>query len=268
MTCRTKEYRDAVRPPRDAEATLRAAAAVQLRQLDAEAVRRYLCDDAAGPVARARWNSVLAVLGTEVPAGQVLSTPLMVGLARAIYNPRPREPIGTMRDPAELCGPALADRAAVEYLLFDAFIPAAYRHVSGGRWKAQDAERWLVFPRPPPRAHHRWSGPSLVAATASRTGLRGRHRVGVGIVAGIATVVAVGVTGVINGAAWPSYGIARMWLALRRRLPWPLMGFLADAHRRGVLRQAGAVYQFRHIELQHRLANRDANEQQTTSSTA
>ena len=33
------------------------------------------------------------------------------------------------------------------------------------------------------------------------------------------------------------------------------MRFLKDAHRRGVLRQEGAVYQFRHIELQHRLAN-------------
>ena len=33
------------------------------------------------------------------------------------------------------------------------------------------------------------------------------------------------------------------------------MGFLDDAHRRGVLRQVGAVYQFRHIELQHRLTN-------------
>ena len=41
----------------------------------------------------------------------------------------------------------------------------------------------------------------------------------------------------------------------RNRLPWQLMAFLADAHQRGVLRQAGAVYQFRHIELQHRLAN-------------
>lgn len=59
--------------------------------------------------------------------------------------------------------------------------------------------------------------------------------------------------------AWPTYEIARVWLALRHRLPWPLMTFLADAHRRGVLRQAGAVYQFRHIELQHRLANRDAD---------
>jgi hypothetical protein len=34
------------------------------------------------------------------------------------------------------------------------------------------------------------------------------------------------------------------------------MRFLADAHQRGILRQAGAVYQFRHIELQHRLATR------------
>ena len=30
-------------------------------------------------------------------------------------------------------------------MLFDAFIPAAYRDNTGGRWKAQDAESWLVF---------------------------------------------------------------------------------------------------------------------------
>jgi hypothetical protein len=48
--------------------------------------------------------------------------------------------------------------------------------------------------------------------------------------------------------------LARTQLAMRRRLPWSLMDFLADAHQRGVLRQAGAVYQFRHIDLQHRLA--------------
>ena len=145
VTCRTQQYRDAVRPQGGLEVTLRAAAAVQLRPLDADAVRDYLCDDAAGPAARARWAPVLAVLGTEAPAGQALSTPLMVGLARAIYNPRPGELAGTLRDPAELCNPALADRRAVESLLFDAFIPAAYRHDPAGRWKAQDAEKWLVF---------------------------------------------------------------------------------------------------------------------------
>ena len=59
--------------------------------------------------------------------------------------------------------------------------------------------------------------------------------------------------------AWPSYVLARGWLAWHLSLPWSLMDFLADAHRRGVLRQVGAVYQFRHIELQHRLANRDTD---------
>jgi hypothetical protein len=54
---------------------------------------------------------------------------------------------------------------------------------------------------------------------------------------------------------WPSYMIVKTWLAFHR-VPWPLMDFLADAHSRGVLRQTGAVYQFRHIELQRRLANR------------
>ncbi len=145
VTCRTQQYQDAARPPGGAEVTVRAAAAIQLRPLDADAVRGYLRDDSAGPVTRARWVPVLAVLGTEAPAGQALGTPLMVGLARAIYNPRPGELAGALRDPAELCSPALADRTSVESLLFDAFIPAAYRHDPAGRWKAQDAERWLVF---------------------------------------------------------------------------------------------------------------------------
>src|SRR6516225_4757578 len=70
VTCRSKEYRAAVRPQNSVEATLRGAAAVQLRPLDADVVRGYLCDDAAGPVMRARWDPVMAVLGTEAPAGQ------------------------------------------------------------------------------------------------------------------------------------------------------------------------------------------------------
>ena len=90
----------------------------------------------------------------------------------------------------------------------------------------------------------------------------------VGIVAGAMFGLVFGVASSFGRMAWPSYGLARIWLVLRRRLPWPLMGFLADAHRRGVLRQAGAVYQFRHIELQHRLANRDADSQQANPSFA
>jgi hypothetical protein len=55
---------------------------------------------------------------------------------------------------------------------------------------------------------------------------------------------------------WPAYAATRAYLAQTGRLPWPLMDFLEDAHRRGVLRQAGAMYQFRHIDLQRQLAAR------------
>jgi hypothetical protein len=356
------------------------------------------------------------LLGTEAPAGQALTTPLMVNLARVIYNPRSGELARTLRDPAELCDSALADRVAVESLLFDAFIPAAYRHDSAGRWKAQDAQKWLAF-----LARHMdgpnlawWRLPlaipistdqsasvlwSLVLAglgfglllelgdrlrfgfgfgfvTGLKLGLGFGFAIGiillaerniwkvpsrgirisaggvlvgsaVGLIAGVAcglmgtlltglpsglgfglgialavaymvvlagkyedagmpgnlaastsprtmlahdrqaalfliltTGLGVGVTtGFIGGlrlglglglavglavgffvsetqTASPSFILARSWLALHHRLPWSLMDFLADAHRWGVLRQAGAVYQFRHIELQHRLASR------------
>ncbi|MFI6079268.1 NACHT domain-containing protein [Actinoplanes sp. NPDC051343] len=49
--------------------------------------------------------------------------------------------------------------------------------------------------------------------------------------------------------AWGRFVVVRAYLALSHRLPWRLMSFLADAHRRGVLRQAGPVYQFRHLEI-------------------
>ena len=145
VTCRTRQYRDAVRPQEGTEVTIRAAAAIQLLPLDADAVRTYLRYDAAGPTVKDRWKPVFEVLGTRTPTGQALHTPLMVGLARAIYNPRPGELAETLRDPAELCSPALVDGKEVESLLFDAFIPAAYRHDPASRWKAQISERWLVF---------------------------------------------------------------------------------------------------------------------------
>ncbi|GAA2482148.1 NACHT domain-containing protein [Streptomyces gobitricini] len=55
-------------------------------------------------------------------------------------------------------------------------------------------------------------------------------------------------------SAWGRYTVARLWLAAGGKLPRRFMAFLRDAHRRGVLRQAGGFYQFRHIELRDRLA--------------
>ncbi|MGW8697259.1 NACHT domain-containing protein [Streptomyces eurythermus] len=48
--------------------------------------------------------------------------------------------------------------------------------------------------------------------------------------------------------------LVRHYLAFRRLLPRDLLAFLQDAHeKRGVLRQVGAVYQFRHLHLQQQL---------------
>jgi hypothetical protein len=60
---------------------------------------------------------------------------------------------------------------------------------------------------------------------------------------------------VLPGRAWGVFVACRLFLAARGRSPLRLMSFLDDAHRRGVLRQAGAVYQFRHARLQDRLVS-------------
>ncbi|WP_328608952.1 helix-turn-helix domain-containing protein [Amycolatopsis sp. NBC_00345] len=55
--------------------------------------------------------------------------------------------------------------------------------------------------------------------------------------------------------AWGQWAIlARLWLPLTGRLPWRLLVFLEDAYQRGVLRQSGPVWEFRHDRLQRHLA--------------
>jgi NACHT domain len=391
VTCRTEQYRAAVSPHDSPGAVLRAAS-VQLSTLEFGEVASYLRKDA-GPAAEGRWD-FLNTLSIESPVRQALATPLMAGLARAIYNPRPDERARDLGHPAELCN--FADRSAVESLLFDAFIPAAYQNDPPGRWKAQDAEKWLMFlarhlertiggadlawwqlrDAAPPGAFGLvaglWAvlgfGSAKAPARGMRISIKG-FRAGfaagqkgglvVGLVGGLAAglvaglrvglvhgleigvagvlgfgftgEVLLGITGGLAGGlaavpgdlagvtspgtvlardrqvalllvlmtglelgivagllfgyaglvarllfglaglvvglwfglglsrsqtAWPSYMLTRGWLAFHHHLPWSLMSFLSDAHQRGVLRQAGAVYQFRHIELQRRLVNR------------
>ncbi|MFE3588066.1 helix-turn-helix domain-containing protein [Streptomyces niveus] len=60
---------------------------------------------------------------------------------------------------------------------------------------------------------------------------------------------------VLAFTAWGQWlTVARVWLPMTRRLPFDTVAFLEDAYQRGVLRQNGAVYQFRHIRLQRHLA--------------
>src|SRR5262249_29007980 len=69
--------------------------------------------------------------------------------------------------------------------------------------------------------------------------------VAAGLTAGAMFGLAAGLA-VFLSRARGSFALSVAWLALRGRAPLRLMRFLNDAHQRGVLRQAGAVYQFRH----------------------
>jgi hypothetical protein len=71
----------------------------------------------------------------------------------------------------------------------------------------------------------------------------------------------IGFLGVLS-KPWGAFVFSRTWLALRGHLPRRLMRFLQDARQRGVLRQAGGVYQYRHAWLQDYL--REAQQRCTT----
>ncbi|MGH3830410.1 MAG: NACHT domain-containing protein [Pseudonocardiaceae bacterium] len=83
----------------------------------------------------------------------------------------------------------------------------------------------------------------------------GSHAI-LGSAFGVTFGLVVGSVGLLS-RAWGTYTGSRIWLALRGDLPWRLMRFLDDAHHRGVLRQSGAMYQFRHARVQDHLAYPD-----------
>ncbi|MFI0242216.1 NACHT domain-containing protein [Streptomyces sp. NPDC016845] len=65
-----------------------------------------------------------------------------------------------------------------------------------------------------------------------------------------------GVLVAFRHTASPALSITCWYLALRHGTPRDLMAFLANAHQqRAVLRRVGAVYQFRHLDLQRHLAD-------------
>lgn len=74
-----------------------------------------------------------------------------------------------------------------------------------------------------------------------------------GLFMGIMLMAAI----ILGRAASASWFLARYYYAVRGVLPRDLLAFLQDAHEnRSVLRQVGAVYQFRHLQLQRQLGTR------------
>ncbi|MCX5364890.1 NACHT domain-containing protein [Streptomyces sp. NBC_00124] len=173
LSSRPAEYRAALRPRDGVPARLTGMAGIRLEPLRADDVAAYLLRDAGGEATEAatRWRPVVEALGTDAPVARALSSPLMVSLARATYNPRPGDGSGQPGDVSTGAGPLpdlasgscrgtgagqLPDPAdllrcptssAVAAHLFDAFVDAAYRpHPRRpSRWTAVQARTVLAF---------------------------------------------------------------------------------------------------------------------------
>lgn len=144
---------------------------------------------------------------------------------------------------------------------------------------ASGAHSWLVSPADTARAVSPLTGLHTDRATVITRGvvllssavvieLLIRH-IYVTVGSPAATVEYLGLTGsawllvapfAVFLSAWGWFVITRLWLCAAGRLPWRLMTFLEEAHKRGVLRQTGAAYEFRHARLQEQLATAAKNE--------
>ncbi|WP_433463567.1 NACHT domain-containing protein [Spirillospora sp. CA-128828] len=89
------------------------------------------------------------------------------------------------------------------------------------------------------------------AALAGDTLARTAMATGLGIVGGAVFAFVTEKEG-----TWLGYALVTARLALRRRLPLRLMPFLDDAHRLGLLRAVGPIFQFRHAEFHDHLSDR------------
>jgi hypothetical protein len=95
----------------------------------------------------------------------------------------------------------------------------------------------------------------LSGVTATAAGLataRPERQLPVAFIAGLGVGIGAALVAVAR-SAWGQWLVARLWLTATGRLPWAPMRFLEDAHRRGMLRRAGSVYEFRHRSVQDHL---------------
>ena len=137
VTCRVREFQRAVT---EAGALTRAAV-VRLEPLQPNDIVEFLSEP---KQRRPLWQPVFDVVqqASQGPLGQVLSTPLMVGLAKDAYR---------RRDPDELA--RLSTRQEITGRLIDGYVEAVYRpevpnpgrggSVGARRYPHEDAARWL-----------------------------------------------------------------------------------------------------------------------------
>ncbi|MET7465577.1 NACHT domain-containing protein [Nonomuraea sp. NPDC005501] len=137
LTSRTGEYASAVDPEGDRlPVRLRGAAVVQLQDLPTDLMIDYLRAGAAGAVSAQRWEPVFERLrdSADAPVTEALRTPLMLALARFLYNPVPRRVRDdtVLADPAELLDAERFPTAErIQNHLLGGFLAAAYRRPAG-----------------------------------------------------------------------------------------------------------------------------------------
>ncbi|MFI9236173.1 hypothetical protein [Streptomyces sp. NPDC053079] len=143
---------------------------------------------------------------------------------------------------------SLAGALAAGVVVAGTFLLALTLGMTLGCFGVQFFTRW---------AHWDWAGSPTFShlnadSDAYITGVLSRSRaVRIGqvfVLPGVVTTLLI-----LLSRAWTRFLIARCLLAVRGHLPWRLMGFLSDARDRGLLRQSGGSYQFRHIRLQEQL---------------
>jgi hypothetical protein len=168
LTCRSEEFARATA----AVGVLPQAVVVDIEPVDVADAVTYLTEREA--VGSRRWAPVTASMtgNRQGPLASALSTPLMIALARQVYQ-RPAA------NPGELT--TLATAEAIQRRLLDRFLPSVYgsEHAAGkaGRWLALLIRRLPAHPGDPnlewwrlPRAVPRPMIVALVTATATLLG--------------------------------------------------------------------------------------------------
>ncbi|MFH8659771.1 hypothetical protein [Streptomyces afghaniensis] len=179
---------------------------------------------------------------------------LVIGLALAAHNglnapPHHATQVSPTNSLAQDRGSALAGAAVAGCMVAATGLMGWYAGLLTGAWFHREVNDWTGWPGD--------RNVALLAAAKWEAVFRS---------VGDKAPVWIGLTVVLPGTvfallllltrAWPRFLVVRLFLAARRRLPLRLMGFLADARRRELLRQSGGAYQFRHVRLQETLAGR------------
>jgi transcriptional regulator with XRE-family HTH domain len=213
---------------------LTAAAAVRLTDLTVADLVDYLPRTTRKDTGTTVWDPVLTQLREHperpgcVNLRAVLTTPLMVGLARASYSDR------TDSDPTELLDTERFDsQYALEDHLLGSFIPTVYRDQPGRRrWDTDDVRRWLGYLA----RHLERLGTRDLTWWQLGTTMRPWRRVTVvGLVAGVTFAFAAGFAAALMGGLGFGTGVADGLIA------GPLDG-LAAGLAIGLLRVIGVTF--------------------------